>query len=218
VCARPGPDLERVAARSRVRRSVKGGGARRSSKGVVCSPQVGNILWVTPVAERACSVRVPVHRWKAPRARLTSLFFAEGRARRPSVGSACRRWGLHPARRPSHDERCPSGSDRGSRAPGARKGAMSRRTWSGTLWVPLAPARPLTRETSASAGQLPVPYVARGSGDRRRVLADRRVAEVGEPRSPPGRKVEGRERSTMEGVLARRGLLSLTRRRPGRAR
>jgi len=153
VCARPGPDLERVAARSRVRRSVKGGGARRSSKGVVCSPQVGNILWVTPVAERACSVRVPVHRWKAPRARLTSLFFAEGRARRPSVGSACRRWGLHPARRPSHDERCPSGSDRGSRAPGARKGAMSRRTWSGTLWVPLAPARPLTRETSASAGQ-----------------------------------------------------------------
>jgi len=56
------------------------------------------------------------------------------------VGSACRRWSLHPARQPSHDERC-----------GAR------------------------------------------SGDRRRVLADRRVAEVGELRSPPGRKGEGRE-------------------------
>jgi len=107
------------------------------------SPQVGNNLWRTPVPERTRSVRT-VHRWKAPRAQQTSLFFAEGRAKRPSVGSSrcrsltgapprCR--SLQPALQRSHDERCPSGSG-----------------WGSALSPALARARgrgPLARETSA---------------------------------------------------------------------
>jgi len=200
------------------------------------------------------------------------------------VGSACLRWSLHPARRRSHDERCPSGSGRGSVLTGARKDACDPSDVARYRQVPLAPVRPLAGETSASrcqhdgagprphscAGQRsrtrcrdgvvgrgfgracrrrpsaakvrrgsgssvrePMPEteaggarerspalaLVRGAGIRRSavVLADRTGCRSRRGALDPGRKVEERAISAMEGVLARHGLLSLTRRRPDRA-
>jgi hypothetical protein len=90
--------------RSPAHRSVKSGGSSETmAKGVEYFPQVGNNLWKSP-GPRAGSSRsdrwkarlrpcprwclnkaTPVHRWKAPRVRRVSPFFAEGRETRPWV-------------------------------------------------------------------------------------------------------------------------------------
>ena len=82
-----------------------------------------------------------------------------------AVGSACLRWSLHPARRRSHDERCPSGSGRGSVLTGARKDACDPSDVARYRQVRLR-VRPLAGETSASRCQHD------GAGPRPRSCAD----------------------------------------------
>jgi len=126
------------ATRSPARRSVKSGGSSEIEKSVGRFPQLGNKLWKTnrspgctggartppgpPVREvwfapASRRRRWPAHRWKAPRVRQISLFFAVERVMRPSVPGASAQ-----ATRPRRSASCESqGSRRRARPAAPRK-------------------------------------------------------------------------------------------------
>jgi len=154
---------------------------------------------------------------------------APGRARRPALPES------PPGEARSPDERCPSGSGRGSslstpaRATGGVTGARAPVPWPvkpRPAIVRVLGARPWPRsgrrDGAARDGRRAArPAPRRGSGDSAGVLAgcvgcrSRRAAPPPQVRSQAERP--GREQPAMEGVLVRWSSPSLTRRRASRA-
>jgi len=180
-------------------------GVRADRAGVVCSRALARM----PVIRRTWPGTV--------RYRLPPFGPWPVKPRRAAASTMARGLGLTPALDSAARTRCRDGVvGRGfGRACRRRPSAAKVRRGSGSS------VREPMPETEAGGARERSPALAlvRGAGIRRSavVLADRTGCRSRRGALDPGRKVEERAISAMEGVLARHGLLSLTRRRPDRA-